>query len=336
MTRCLFPLLSHFSVLWGLVLLGCAHNPRAATPPATMPLAVASAPAASASCDRAQEIICATAGDTSKECESAKGTFKLMPKSACAMSGADEATLKANVLGLRERCNELVMRLCRDLGEQSATCDMVTNQTKGFAATRCEMMLGRYADVLAELRKMEKTNRPLTTDERHRIADTPGPTFGPPDAKVVIVVFADFQCPFCAKTAGVLQQIRAKYPAGVRIVFRQFPLTFHQDARLAAEAALAAHAQGKFWELHDTLYESNNALSRLDLERYAVKVGLNLKQFKKDLDSHRFAAKIDADIKLGEQVNVQGTPTMFIGATRMQNPTDAQTVLDRIKTDLGQ
>jgi protein-disulfide isomerase len=317
------------------VLFGCARNQDAVAPTVSAP-AVASAGATHARCDRAQEIICATAGNTSKECESAKSTFKLMPKSGCALSSEDESALKANVLGGRERCNELVMRLCRDLGEQSSSCDMVTTQTKVFPASRCEMMLSRYNDVLAELRKMEKANRPLTTDEQRLIAATTGPAFGSPDAKVVIVVFADFQCPFCAKAAEVLRQIRANYPSGVRLVFRQFPLKFHADARLAAEAALAAHAQGKFWELHDTMFESNKALSRSDLERYAVKVGLELKRFNKDLDAHRFAAQLDADIKLGEQVSVSGTPTMFIGATRVQNPTDMQTVMAQIKTNLGQ
>jgi len=137
------------SALCGLILLGCVRSPRAAAPTASAP-AVTSTGAANARCGRAQEIICATAGETSKECESAKNTFKLMPKSSCALTSEDESALRANVLGGRERCNELVMRLCRDIGEQTSNCDMVTTQTKAFPTARCDMKLGRYDDVLAE------------------------------------------------------------------------------------------------------------------------------------------------------------------------------------------
>ena len=144
------------------------------------------------------------------------------------------------------------------------------------------------------------------------------PAWGNRRAKVTIVEFSDFQCPFCSRAQGTLEQIKKKYGRNkVRIVYKHQPLSFHKDAFLAAEASLAAHAQGKFWAYHDLLYQNQRALSRDDLERYAKQVGLNMKRFRRDLDQHTYKKQVEADMKLAEKVGARGTPTFFINGVKL-------------------
>jgi hypothetical protein len=95
------------------------------------------------------------------------------------------------------------------------------------------------------------------------------------------------------------------------------PLPFHDKAREAAEATMAAHAQGKFWPMHDKLFENNKALDRPSLDRYAQEIGLNMARFKADMDGHKFKDQIDADSKLGTSVGAAGTPTFFINGRQL-------------------
>jgi protein-disulfide isomerase len=145
-----------------------------------------------------------------------------------------------------------------------------------------------------------------------------GPIRGPANAKVTIVEFSDFQCPFCGRVIPTLQQIEKNYAKDVRIVFMHNPLPFHEHAELAAEAAVAAEAQGKFWEMHDKLFANQQALTRPDLEKYAQEIGLDMGKFKAALDSHSGKKKIDADLAVARQVGVQGTPNFFVDGRNIQ------------------
>jgi len=140
------------------------------------------------------------------------------------------------------------------------------------------------------------------------------PFFGPKNAKVTIVEFSDFECPFCQRAIAPLHQVKDAYPKDVKVVFRQFPLpaTMHPHAMQSAEASLAAHEQGKFWQMHDKLFDNRTALNRPDLEKYAEEIGLNMSKFKAALDSGKFKAKIAEDQSAGGSVGVGGTPTFFI------------------------
>ena len=111
------------------------------------------------------------------------------------------------------------------------------------------------------------------------------------------------------------------YPKDLKIVFKQQPLPFHKDARPAAKASLAAAKQGKFWEYHDVLFENMKKLKPENLEEYAKGLKLNMKKFKKALDDGTYKAQVDADLKLGGEVNVSGTPTMFLNGKRVANAT---------------
>ncbi len=138
------------------------------------------------------------------------------------------------------------------------------------------------------------------------------PAFGPATAKVTIVEWSDFECPFCSRVGPTLAKIKEAYPKDVRVVFRHQPLSFHANAKLAAEAAHAAHEQGKFWEYHDKLFANQKALDRASLEKYAQELGLNVSKFKAALDQGKFKAKVEADAAAGVAVGANGTPTFFI------------------------
>src|SRR5690606_8419036 len=117
-------------------------------------------------------------------------------------------------------------------------------------------------------------------------------------------------------------------------VFRQFPLSFHKNAKPAAEAALAAHAQGKFWEYHDVLFENSRKLDKESLVEYAKKTGVDGAKITAALDASTYSAAVDNDVKLGNDVAVSGTPTMFVNGKRISNPTDYKTVSDAINDAL--
>src|SRR4051794_39574815 len=121
--------------------------------------------------------------------------------------------------------------------------------------------------------------------------------FGAEAPEVSIQIFSDFQCPFCKMFAPAAREIESKGVEGVRtkVEFKNFPLSFHPNAQLAAQAAMAAAEQGKFWEMHDLLFANQNALQRDDLLRDAEKLHLDMKRFRKDLDSDMVKKKIVAE-----------------------------------------
>ncbi len=139
-----------------------------------------------------------------------------------------------------------------------------------------------------------------------------GPTKGPENAPVTIVEFSDFQCPYCSRLIPTLDQVKAKYGDKVRLVFRQYPLNFHQNAQKAAEASLCANEQGKFWELHDAMFQNQQALAVEQLKAKAVELGVKADQFNSCLDSNKFAEQVATDFKEGAAAGVTGTPAMFI------------------------
>jgi protein-disulfide isomerase len=158
------------------------------------------------------------------------------------------------------------------------------------------------------------------------------PVMGPASAPVTLVAFSDFQCPFCSKAVPTLKEIEDQYKGKLKVAFKQMPLPFHDKAHLAAEAALAANEQGKFWQYHDKLFANQQALDRPSLEKYAEELGLNMTKFKSALDSGRFKDKVDSDAKEGAAVGATGTPTFFINGTKLvgAQPADAfKTLIDK-------
>ncbi|MEE2791179.1 MAG: DsbA family protein [Acidobacteriota bacterium] len=149
---------------------------------------------------------------------------------------------------------------------------------------------------------------PRTTIE----TDANDPAFGSRNATVEIVEFSDFQCPFCQRLNGTLEQLKTDYGDDVRLVFKDYPLPNHAQAFKAAEAGNCAHEQGKFWELHDVMFSNQSELEVADLKRHAGELGLDQASFDTCLDSGRFAAAVSGDLRLGQGVGVSSTPTVFI------------------------
>ena len=117
----------------------------------------------------------------------------------------------------------------------------------------------------------------------------------------------------------------AKYPKSVRVLVKQFPLGFHKNAQKAAEAALAAHAQGRFWDMNDIMFENMKALEVDKLEKYAEQIGLDVAKFKADLSGGKYAAQVKADAAEGQGAGVRGTPSVFINGRRYK-PSGGYTV----------
>lgn len=138
-----------------------------------------------------------------------------------------------------------------------------------------------------------------------------------PMAKVKVVEFGDYQCPSCAVAQGNLKRLVAEYGDQIDLVFRHFPLLQHANALIAAEAAEAAGAQGKFWQMHDLLYERQSAWESESnptgrFVDYAKEIGLDLGKFRKDVENYVYSEKINQDKADGQALHLQGTPTIFI------------------------
>jgi protein-disulfide isomerase len=140
------------------------------------------------------------------------------------------------------------------------------------------------------------------------------PSRGAPMAKVTIVEFSDFQCPHCGAAHPELQRLLREFDGSVRLVYKYFPLSSHTRAVPAARAAEAARAQGKFWEMHDLLFEHQRDLEDADLQRYATQLGLDVERFSRDLNDDAIAKRVDADRALGEKLGIEATPSFFVDA----------------------
>jgi protein-disulfide isomerase len=279
--------------------------------------------------------MCEALGEKTEPCRALHSVREWLPDGACSAGLAQIDQSLARVAELRKDCDALTTRLCSALGEQSVTCEEVKRDLPEVPPGQCRTLLQHYPDLLEQLHEREARSQPLGEDAWRALLQGKPPAFGPESAQVTIVEFSDFQCPYCAQAAETVKRIRDKYGDKVRFVFRQFPLSFHQNAHSAAEAALAAHAQGKFWQYHDRLFQRQGALDRKSLETYAQEVGLDLAVFKRGLDDGSFDKQIDADVALARDAKVDGTPTMFINQQRAPNPTEFDAVAPMIEAALA-
>ncbi len=159
------------------------------------------------------------------------------------------------------------------------------------------------------------------------------PTMGPDDAVVTIVIFSDFQCPFCKRAGETPKQLVDEYKGKVRIAFRQHPLPMHKQAMPAAKASLAAHEQGKFWQYHDLLFENQKDLSEPNLIKIAQQAGLNVPKFTKALKSTQFDKQIQDDMAFAMKNGATGTPAFFVNGVYLKGAkpiTAFREVVDKI------
>lgn len=208
--------------------------------------------------------------------------------------------------------------------------EQVTGQIRQYLQQRGQFEAReKFFDSLEAKYKVEKKLEPL----RAEVAAT-GPAKGPANAPITIVEFSDFQCPFCSRINPTLEQVRAKYGDKVRIVFRQFPLAMHPQAQKAAEASLCANEQGKFWELHDHMFQNQQQLAVENLKSKAAELGLNAESFNSCLDSGKFASQVAKDMEEGSAAGVSGTPALFINGRFINGAVPFEQIAEVIDDEL--
>jgi len=186
------------------------------------------------------------------------------------------------------------------------------------------------ADILAQLKTMEEKigkmpvrapapGRPtIDYNKVHNLPVGSSPVLGKKDAKITITEFSDFQCPYCSRLQPTLKEVLKAYPDDVKLVFKDFPLSFHKEAKNASKAARAAGEQGKYWEMHDLIFENFSKLNEAVFRDFAAKLNLDMNRFMADYNSNKYDALIQQDINLGRQAQVTGTPSLFLNGKRMQ------------------
>jgi protein-disulfide isomerase len=290
---------------------------------------------ASEPCNDYAQRLCAELGVRTDACRSALGVITLMSPRACAAGVADFETTRTRIADLRKACETVADNICAALGKDSESCQAIRQNLPDIPPGHCAALLHDQDQLVAALRQRESMNAPISDARWQALLAGQPPGFGAQDAPVTVVEFTDFQCPFCAQAAVTVNRLKKDYGTRIRLVVRQFPLSIHPDARGAAQAALAAHDQGKFWEYHDQLFGHQDALGPEALASYAQKVGLNVDAFRAAANSESTVQRVAEDMRLGESVDLQGTPTMFIDKKRIDDPIDYDKVAHAVDEALN-
>jgi protein-disulfide isomerase len=161
---------------------------------------------------------------------------------------------------------------------------------------------------------------PVTEDRDH--------IQGPAGAAVTLVQYGDYECPYCGEAYPIIKDVQARMGDRLRFVFRNFPITTsHPHAEQAAEAAETAAAQGRFWQMHDLLYENQKRLRDQDLHAYAERLGLDVELFDKEMAEHVHSGRVHEDFLSGVRSGVNGTPTFYINGVRHDDSYDTEVLL---------
>lgn len=186
-----------------------------------------------------------------------------------------------------------------------------------------------------DMTKALPTQQPIKSAE---VTADDDPSFGLADAPITIIVFSDYQCPYCVRAELTLKQVADTYKDEVRIVFRDFPLGFHQYAQLAAEASECADEQGKFWEYHDLLFAKQPEWSPVGIDKfkeYALDLGLDASQFNACLESGKYADEVGKDLEDGQAAGVTGTPAFFVNGAFVSGAQPFSTFQQIIEQELN-
>lgn len=202
-------------------------------------------------------------------------------------------------------------------GMKTAECIMKDpNCTYSRALAKIAIQGVKDGKTLAEISKLmdasPKAHRPKLLEDAVKIDVAGAPVKGPEDARITLVEFSDFECPYCFAAVAQVEQIMAAYPKDVKLIYKQFPLDMHPHARMAAEASLAAKDQGKFWEMYQILFKNSRHLSPENIAMWAKEIGLDMNKFEADIASGKYKATIEKDIKDGDAAGVYGTPAFYI------------------------
>jgi protein-disulfide isomerase len=225
--------------------------------------------------------------------------------------------------GLTAVQKKAVLKLVREqdcscqCGMKTAECIMKdSNCAYSRALAKIAIQGVKDGKSLIEISKLmdasPKAHRPKVLEAPVTIPVDGSPVRGPADARITLVEFSDFECPFCSAAVKQVDIVMAAYPKDVKLIYKQFPLSMHPHAQFAAEASLAAREQGKFWEMYEVLFKNFQHLSRENVMLWAKQLGLDVDKFKADIDSRKFKAMVDKDLADGEAAGVYGTPAFYI------------------------
>lgn len=179
---------------------------------------------------------------------------------------------------------------------------------------------------------LAKRYRPVAP---RKIDISKAPLKGNPSAKITLIEFADYECPHCRRLQPVLRQIIDEFPNDVKLYFKHYPLPQHTNARLAAEAAVAAQKQDKFWQFQDKLWAKSDELTPAEIEKAAKEVGLDMTKFRQDVASEEVKARVQKDRADGASAGLQATPTLYIDGREYTDGRDSDSLREWIKDQLG-
>jgi protein-disulfide isomerase len=281
-------------------------------------------------CSQWLKLVCSKVAEQDPLCESVQEAVGILTEQTCAIMLQHSPFTEAQLQLRSEQCGVLADRVCADLPTMNRFCKLARTRLATYTPNYCVDMLRKYPETIAQLTKQATASR-LSPERAARLLQGEPPDFGPKDGAIQVVEFVDYESPYSAQTAAIVRNLAVKYATELHFVIRQFPLPDNPHAHLAAEAALAANAQGRYWPMHDKLLENREHLDRASLLRYAAEIGLNIGAFQSALASQRYAALVDADLKLGDELNVVGMPTVFVNGERVANSVDEQGIVEAIE-----
>ena len=211
--------------------------------------------------------------------------------------------------------------------------------SKGIAESMADALrAGKNENEAIEAAKASKwakgPRRPKLLEDAVKIPTAGSPVRGAEGAAVTLVEFSDFQCPYCFEAMAKLNAVLNAYRGKVKLIFKEFPLETHSQAALAADAAIAAHSQGKFWEMHDALFAHRRDLSRSAILSLARDLGLDMKRFQSDLDSAETKKTVAKDVQDGDRAGVEGTPSVYIDGQQYNGNLDLAAIGKVIDAEL--
>jgi len=263
---------------------------------------------------------------------------KLIAKKAQAAGTTPEALLKKDVYDKVQVPSEAEQKQLYDQavasGKELPPFDEIKDEIAQFIRERKnENALKTYTDELRAQAKVETLLPPLLLP---RIpVEAVGPSKGEAAAPITIVEFSDYECPFCGRAEPTVKDVVDQYKGKVRLVYREYPLSIHEHAQKASEAALCALDQGKYWEMHEKLFENQHSLDVESLKGYAKALSLDSAKFDKCLDTGEKAKTVEASLKAGEDAGVSGTPAFFINGRPLFGAVPVERFKEVIDAELG-
>ncbi len=252
-------------------------------------------------------------------------------------AGADAASLPPEVKPLYDKLDDLGKKVFnRVASSESSVCGDAQSLINSVKTCRRSIAALRYVAKLIESgytdseigEKLANRYRPVAVK---KIDVTDAPMKGNPNAKITLIEFADYECPHCKRFQPVLHQILDEFRTEVKFYFKNYPLPQHTNARLAAEAAVAAQKQGKFWQYQDKLWEKSDELTPAEIEKAAKEAGLDVAKFRQDMASEAVKARVQKDRNDGQSAGIQATPTLYINGREYTDGRDTDSLREWIK-----